>query len=434
LNKENMLLLSNGIRDQVKGRITNVQSYLNNSVSIVLDESMQFSNRVTVLQQTFQTRFDEAAGDPLYNGISNTGTILKGCIDYLISLLDSAESKCRILNSILNSKPAEIIEFITSINIDVESLFAPAREYLNQLKDDVDNLVNGAQIIIQTHIPELFKGGKDMFVDAIVGELNAHYSIVHKNKEAVHNQLTNYETQVKDIATSMFNKDQNLGNSIQSGKSLADGVDTIQKTEIMNIDTSPYLTIGMKIKEIQVELAHKQITSLVTTIVHPIVNRIYTVALMIESAVSAIIFSVKAALNVGLYGNPISLLISIFTDYEEKVKAAVNNALVPLEEIETIAETVRMGSGSLSANLPEMLQNFMPYLDTAIFEPGKFDDVRLYNISTLAILDEMELLFNDIIFQLSGEKAKAIEATLEISKNVLNNIQLLREQVNRGTL
>ncbi|WP_419957937.1 SA1320 family protein [Psychrobacillus psychrotolerans] len=434
LNKENMLLLSNGIRDQVKGRITNVQSYLNNSVSIVLDESMQFSNRVTVLQQTFQTMFDEAAGDPLYNGISNTGTILKGCIDYLISLLDSAESKCRILNSILNSKPAEIIEFITSINIDVESLFAPAREYLNQLKDDVDNLVNGAQIIIQTHIPELFKGGKDMFVDAIVGELNAHYSIVHKNKEAVHNQLTNYETQVKDIATSMFNKDQNLGSSIQSGKSLADGVDTIQKTEIMNIDTSPYLTIGMKIKEIQVELAHKQITSLVTTIVHPIVDRIYTVALMIESAVSAIIFSVKAALNVGLYGNPISLLISIFTDYEEKVKAAVNNALVPLEEIETIAETVRMGSGSLSANLPEMLQNFMPYLDTAIFEPGKFDDVRLYNISTLAILDEMELLFNDIIFQLSGEKAKAIEATLEISKNVLNNIQLLKEQVNRGTL
>lgn len=434
LNKENMLLLSNGIQDQVKGRITNVQSYLNNSVSIVLDESMQFSNRVTVLQQTFQTMFDEAAGDPLYNGISNTGTILKGCIDYLISLLDSAESKCRILNSILNSKPAEIIEFITSINIDVESLFAPAREYLNQLKDDVDNLVNGAQIIIQTHIPELFKGGKDMFVDAIVGELNAHYSIVHKNKEAVYNQLTNYETQVKDIATSMFNKDQNLGSSIQSGKSLADGVDTIQKTEIMNIDTSPYLTIGMKIKEIQVELAHKQITSLVTTIVHPIVDRIYTVALMIESAVSAIIFSVKAALNVGLYGNPISLLISIFTDYEEKVKAAVNNALVPLEEIETIAETVRMGSGSLSANLPEMLQNFMPYLDTAIFEPGKFDDVRLYNISTLAILDEMELLFNDIIFQLSGEKAKAIEATLEISKNVLNNIQLLKEQVNRGTL
>ena len=140
-----MLLLSNGIRDQVKGRITNVQSYLNNSVSIVLDESMQFSNRVTVLQQTFQTMFDEAAGNPLYNGISNTGTILKGCIDYLISLLDSAEAKCRILNSILNSKPAEIIEFITSINIDVESLFAPAREYLNKLKNDVDNLVNSAQ-------------------------------------------------------------------------------------------------------------------------------------------------------------------------------------------------------------------------------------------------------------------------------------------------
>lgn len=434
LNKENMLLLSNGIRDQVKGRITNVQNYLNNSVDIVLDESMQFATRVTVLQQTFQMMFDETAGDPLFNGISNTGTLIKGCIDHLIALLDAAEAKCRILNSILNSKPAEIIEFIASINIDVESLFAPAREYLNQLKDDVDNLVNGAQNIIQTYIPELFKGGKDMFVDAVVGELNAHYSIVHKNKEAVYNQLSNYETQVKDIATSMFNKDQNLGSSIQSGTSLADGVDAIQKTEIMNIENSPYLTISMKIKELQVNLAHQQFTSLVTTILYPIVDSIYRVALLIESAVIAITISVKAALNVGLYGNPVGLFISLFTDYEQKIKAAVNNALVPLEEIKTIAETVRLGAGSMSANMPEMLQNFKPYIDTAIFEPGKFDDVRLYNISTLAILDEMELLFNDIIFQLSNEKANAIEATLEVSKNVLSNLQILKEQVNRGTL
>jgi len=434
LNKENMLLLSNGIQDQVKGRITNVQNYLNNSVSIVLDESMQFSSRVTTLQQTFQYMFDETAGDPLFNGISKTGTLIKGCIDYLISLLDSAEAKCRILNSILNSKPVEIIEFIASINIDVESLFAPAREYLNQIKEDVDNLVNGAQNIIQTYIPELFKGGKDMFVDAVVGELNAHYAIVHKNKEAVYTQLTNYETQVKDIANSMFNKDQNLGSSIKSGTSLADDVDAIQKTEIMSIDTSPYLTIGMKIKEIQVEMAHQQITSLATRILYPIIDSVYRVSLLFETALTAIIFRVKAALNVGLYGNPIGLFISIFTDYEQKIKAAVNNALVPLEKLETTFETVRMGSGSMSANLPEMLQNFKPYIDTAIFEPGKFDDVRLYNISTLAILDEMELLFNDIIFQLSDEKANAIEATLDVSKNVLSNIQLLKEQVNCGTL
>ena len=77
------------------------------------------------------------------------------------------------------------------------------------------------------------------------------------------------------------------------------------------------------------------------------------------------------------------------------------------------------------ANLPEMLNNFKPYIDTAIFEPGKYENVRLYNVSALAILDEMELLFNDIIYQLSNEKANAIEATLEISQNVLGNIQIL---------
>ena len=94
--------------------------------------------------------------------------------------------------------------------------------------------------------------------------------------------------------------------------------------------------------------------------------------------------------------------------------------------METTVEGLRKGIGRMIVNLPEMLQNFKPYIDSAIFEPGKFEHVRLYNVSTLAILDEMELLFNDIIFQLSDEKAEAIEATLEISKSVLKNIQILK--------
>ena len=102
--------------------------------------------------------------------------------------------------------------------------------------------------------------------------------------------------------------------------------------------------------------------------------------------------------------------------YEERVRRAVQSALEPLEEMEVTVEGLRKGFGRMIANLPEMLNNFKPYIDTAIFEPGKYENVRLYNVSALAILDEMELLFNDIIYQLSNEKANAIEATLEISQ------------------
>ncbi|WP_026089148.1 MULTISPECIES: hypothetical protein [Bacillus] len=135
-----------------------------------------------------------------------------------------------------------------------------------------------------------------------------------------------------------------------------------------------------------------------------------------------------------MYGSPTSLIISIFTDYDDRIRAAVKNALKPLEELEILLEGIGRGVGNLITHLPAMLENFKPYLNTAIFESGKYQNVRLYNVASLAVLEEMELLFNDIVFQLSEQKANAIEATLEISQNVLRNIQLLKEQVQLGTL
>ncbi|MGE7980524.1 SA1320 family protein [Psychrobacillus sp. NPDC093200] len=434
INQENMILLSNGIRDQVKGRITNVKEYIGNSVSIVEDENAKFSQRVTTLQEIFQQMLEEIAGDPVFKGIAETGAFIKAAIDDLIDLLNTAEDRCRILNSILNSKPAEIIEFITSTDISVETLFAPARDYLNQLKLDVDNLVTRAHNIMYKDIPELFRGGTDNFVDAVVGELDAHYNILKINKEEVYNQLTEYETQVNDIANSFINRDVSLADAIHMRSSPGDRVDAVQKTEIKTIQESSYLVVGMKIKEVQVQLAHNTIVTLGTTILSPILSILEVIALLIEAALTAIILAVKAAQNIGLYGNPIGLLMSLFTDYEQRVKSAVASALEPLIEMEVLMESLRIGFNRMNANLPEMLDNFKPYLDTAIFEPAKFENVRLYNVAALAILEEMELLFNEIIYQLADEKANAIEETLEVSKNVLGNLQILKEQVDRGTL
>lgn len=434
INQENMILLSNGIRDQVKGRITNVQEYISNSVSIVEDENAKFSQRVTTLQETFQQKLEEIAVDPLFKGIAETGAIIKAAIDDLIDLLNKAEDRCLILNSILNSKPAELIEFITSTDISVETLFAPARDYLNQLKQDVDHLVASAHNILYNEIPELFRGGTDNFIDAVVGELGAHYNILKINKEEVYNQLTEYETQVNDIANSFINRDVSLADAIHTGATPGVRVDAVKKTEIKTIQESSYLVIGMKMKEVHVQLAHNTIVTVGTTILRPILSRLEQIVLFIEAALTAIILAVKAAQNIALYGNPISLLMSLFTDYEQRVRSAVASALEPLIEMEVLMESFRVGFNRMNANLPEMLDNFKPYLDTAIFEPSKFENVRLYNVATLAILDEMELLFNEIIYQLADEKANAIEETLEVSKNVLGNLQILKEQVDRGTL
>ncbi|MER2090230.1 MAG: hypothetical protein ABS920_10855 [Sporosarcina sp.] len=434
INHENMTALANGIKEHVKGRMGLATGYLEKSVSIVDDESARFSLRVTVLQEMFKQKLEETAGDPLFIGIAGTGHLIKGCIDSLISLLDKAEERCRFLNTVLNSKPAEIIEYVMSINISVDSLFAPVRSYLQDLKDDVDNLVAGAQNIITKDIPDFFRGGKDHFVDAVVGELTAHYAVIFANKNKMHGQLNEYENQVQSVADAFINKDNSLAGVISTNASTLGDTDSVQKTSVFSLDPSPYLETRMKIKEIQVDFAHANITTVTTMILTPILYAMEFVLSLIEAALAAIVSSIHAVVNVGLYGNPVGLIVSLFSDYDQKVKAAANRALEPIKEMLSTVEGLRNGVGRMIVNLPEMISNFKPYIDTATFEPGKFENVRLYNLAASAIMDEMEILFKDITFQLSHEKGDAIEASLEISESVLHNILLLSEQVDRGTI
>ncbi|WP_026089147.1 MULTISPECIES: SA1320 family protein [Bacillus] len=196
INKASMTLLADGIRDQVKGRITNMNQYLENSIDIVKDESAKFVDRVKEFQETFQTMLEETAGEPMMRGIAGTGTIIKLYLLDMIDLLDCAEEKCRFLNSILNSAPMELVENLLSVDISVESFFEQGRRNLNNLCQEVDEFVYNAQNVITKDIPDLFKGGTDQFIDAVVDENNAHYEIIRKNKQSLHHQLTEYSEQV----------------------------------------------------------------------------------------------------------------------------------------------------------------------------------------------------------------------------------------------
>jgi hypothetical protein len=117
INEESLRQLAGGIKSEVKGRMEIAAGYVENSFSIVQDESAEFNRRITQLQEMFQMLFEDLAGEPIFKGITTTGYIIKSYIDQLIELLNTAEDKCRFLNSILNSKPAEIIEHITSTDI-----------------------------------------------------------------------------------------------------------------------------------------------------------------------------------------------------------------------------------------------------------------------------------------------------------------------------
>jgi hypothetical protein len=102
--------------------------------------------------------------------------------------------------------------------------------------------------------------------------------------------------------------------------------------------------------------------------------------------------------------------------------------------MESIIEGLRVAMDRLMMGLPDMLSNFKSYIDTAIFAPNKYSNIRLYNIASSSIFEEMDLLFNDITQQLGREKGKAIDGALEVSESVLTNIRILKEQIDRGTI
>lgn len=83
---------------------------------------------------------------------------------------------------------------------------------------------------------------------------------------------------------------------------------------------------------------------------------------------------------------------------------------------------------------PEVIENFKPYLLNTIFNPSAFSNINLYNIAAQAIFDDMEILFKDIIYQLSGsQRGFAIQGTIDASENIRDNLSIINEQVERMT-
>jgi hypothetical protein len=70
--------------------------------------------------------------------------------------------------------------------------------------------------------------------------------------------------------------------------------------------------------------------------------------------------------------------------------------LQPLDELAATIEGVRKGLGRLITEYPTLLNNFRPYVESAIFNNSGDFNVHLYNLAAIAILREMEMLSYDV--------------------------------------
>ncbi|MGG3802805.1 SA1320 family protein [Metabacillus fastidiosus] len=433
INHENLKMLEQGLQNEVGDRLDLVYRYMKNSVEIVRDESSRFNERVETLQNNFQEIYEELIEDPWFSGLTAGGNILKAKINELISFLDTAEKYCLSLNAVLNSPPAELIESILGVNIDVETLFDEARSVLKTINDRIDDIINGFIHIINDKIPLLFKGGTDAFSDAIVGELTAHYNIVDRNREKLVTHLKEYRTQVKNTADSFKKRDEDLAGAISRGSQVGE-VGEVQKTNAYPIEESAYMKTRMKIKEIHLNLVFQSFKTNTSAIVIPILGLLKAALSTLKAILEGICAAVKAAANVALYSNIPTAALSIFTDFDEKIRGKIDEILKPLNDAAKIVEGVKDGVGRLIIYYPVLLDRMRPYINEALFTNEKFSNVHKYNFASINILKEMQIVFDDIVKQLSNEKAQAIDLLCNYSKNIKTTMGLFEEQIDRVTL
>ncbi|WP_110114955.1 hypothetical protein [Bacillus sp. CGMCC 1.16541] len=437
INKENLELLASSLQTHVVERLNLAHEYLGNSVAIVDDEASRYYERLTRLQQIFQDMFENLVSEPLFAGITSLSNRLAAEIEHLVSLVNLAESRAQSLNALLNSPPAELVEHLLRVNVSAESLFGNAfsevRGFLNDVRADVQDLSRTLITVMSDKIPELFEGGKEMWYDAVVSELNAHYNIVNSNRDTLLSHIGEYEKQVKDVASAFYERDHALGQSIKTRFSQLNEV-SVQGTNAYQLEDSPYMELKMKIKDIQMDTAYTAFTISTQTLILPILARLQQMVLSTEVALELLSGAIKQAANFALDYTIPGKLIGLFSDYDDEIRQAVASALEPLDELAGTVEGIRKGLTGLIVGYPTLLDNFRPYVQTALFNNSGYYNVHLYNVASIAILKEMEMLFDDVVYQLGDHKAGAIQALCEVSQKVKSNMGVLHEQVNRGTI
>lgn len=433
INKYELEQLVAAINNEIIGvQYSRASSYLTNSKEIVDDEERKITQRIAKLQAEFELAFEDLAGNPLFKGIAKASNRLSSEIDHLITLLDSAERTSKSVNGILNSAPGKIAEYVVC-NTIAEFAFAEARRHLGNLSHKVRELSNLVNYILDRLIPELFKGAANKYKDAVVNELQAHFEIILRNKDKVNQQILEFKQQVQDTADSFYKLDENLGNP-SANHAKASTSNAAQKTNTYILEESSYMALGMRLKEIQLGTVVSIFTQASSQLLLPLLTAIEGILIAAELILEELSIEIKGAVNLALYGTLPGELISLFTKFDDKIRSSVNHALEPINEALEIIKPIRALVGRLIIFYPNVIKNFEPYIDAALFNKSGYYNVNQYDTAAASILEEMEILFNDIADQLTSQKGKAIDALGYVAKDVLKNIKKLHSQVALVTL
>ncbi|EHF2869628.1 hypothetical protein J0953_002107 [Listeria monocytogenes] len=421
MNPDNIRILANSLRTRMMEQIKRGQFYLDTAVDLVNNEGNHLDNRTTSLQETFDNLLAEGEFGGIITSLANYAEfrdemekakpVSYAAIDFMQRV-----RTLPILGEVLDAVSGSLFHALDLL-VDIPAL-------VNDLALRTEDMMDQVSKIKMRAIPELFKGINDQYLsDAMVTELKEHYKILDENKDLVVKQVLTFSSQVTYVSNELEKADKLL-----SATQKVQSVGAPPATQAYVLKESKALKDGMGKKQRLLDRNFRDFSAKTTNLLMPILSSIRSITNQLKQVIKSAIRYLED-LQTGL-----SIVKIPFTDRDYQLKVELREYIRKLQEILLTVRGVGSAVKDMESNLEHVLAIYRPYIDTALFEGTKFQDVILLNKAATNIFHSAELVFGDIKHQLSGNKSAAISPLDKLALQTSNNMKSLLEQVKRGSI
>lgn len=423
VNPENMKILAEAMVSKMKGQMTTAQSHVDHAVDIVEREGAKLDDR----KETLTASFDALLGQDALGKIM-TFTSQYELVRDEIEKINPVGVKALDALQRIRSTPviSDIFDFISTHSfLGAFSLLMDLPLLVGDTLMKLDDLILQVNALKKQAIPKLFQGiDNEFFDDGMVAELKAHYKIIDENKEVVTHQIVTFGTQVTYVSTELEKADKLLTATQQMERVAAPPA-----TSDFTLQESKALQDGMGKKQKLLDDNFRKFRDAATSSLDPLITSLGSTLNQLNMTVGeayTIVKTVRSGLD----------YVKVpFTDIDDNMRAGLDAFIEFAEPYQVMVESLIQATRSLrGGGLSAVLEAYRPYIDTALFEGTQFQNVIALNKVSVNIYESAKMVFEDIKYQLSDNKAVAVEALDKLADKVVINLAILLDQLKRGSI
>ncbi|MBF2677374.1 SA1320 family protein [Listeria welshimeri] len=421
INPENIRILANSLRTRMTEQVNMGQFFLDTAVDLVNNEGSHLDDRTVSLQKSFDNLLGEGEFGGIITSLSNYADFRDG--------MEKANPVCFAAIDMMQRVRTlpmlgELLDVVSGTFLSVGGFLSDIPVLVGDLIIKIEDMMDQVSKVKLQAVPELFKGIDDHYLsDAMVTELKEHYKILDENKDIVVKQVLTFSSQVTYVSNELEKADKLL-----SATQKVESVGTPPPTQQFVLKESKALKNGMGKKQQLLDKNYKAFTSKTTSLLVPALSSIYSIVNQLKQAIKSAIMHLRN-LQTGF-----SLVKIPFTDVDNQAKEELREYIKKLQEILLTVKGVGSAVKDLQSNLPNVLAAYRPYIDTALFDGTKFQDVILLNKAASNIFFSAEMVFEDIKYQLSGNKSVAVSSLDKLAVQACENMKTLLKQIKRGSI